>query len=152
VNHHLAGDLPPGRHVTALYAVIDTAQGKATIASAGHLPLLVYRHASGKMAKVNPEGIALGLDVGPVFDRTLQEGDVPIGVGDRIVLYTDGALKTQDETGDEFGEHRFYEAVHREAPKNSQAFVNFVGGAIDQFHLTSPQNDDITISTVKRLK
>jgi serine phosphatase RsbU (regulator of sigma subunit) len=152
VNANLAGDLPAGRHVTALYAVIDTSQGKVTIASAGHLPLLVYRHATGKMAKVNPEGIALGLDVGPVFDRTLQEGDVPIGVGDRIVIYTDGALKVQAETGEEFGEQRFYEVVHREAPKNSQAFVNFVGGAIDQFHLTSPQNDDITISTVKRLR
>jgi hypothetical protein len=67
VNRNLAGDLPPGRHVTAMYVVLDTAQGKATLASAGHLPLLVYRHASGRVAKVNPEGIALGLDVGPVF-------------------------------------------------------------------------------------
>jgi serine phosphatase RsbU (regulator of sigma subunit) len=152
VNRLLAGDLPPGRHVTALYAVIDTAAGKPTIASAGHLPMLVYRHATGKLAKVNPEGIALGLDVGPVFDRTLQEGDIPIGAGDRIVIYTDGALKVQSEAGEEYGEPRFYESVQREAPKNSQAFVNFVGGAIDQFHLGAPPNDDITISTVKRLR
>jgi serine phosphatase RsbU (regulator of sigma subunit) len=152
VNRNLAGDVPPGRHVTALYVVIDTREGKATVASAGHLPLLVYRHATGKAAKVNPEGIALGLDVGPVFDRALQEGEIPLGIGDRLVLYTDGALQVQNETGEEFGESRFYAAVAREAPKNSQAFVNFVGSAIDQFHLTTPQNDDITISTIKRLK
>jgi serine phosphatase RsbU (regulator of sigma subunit) len=152
VNRLLAGDLPPGRHVTAVYVVIDTGEGKATVASAGHLPLLVYRHASGKVAKVNPEGIALGLDVGPVFDRALQEGDIPIGVGDRIVLYTDGALRIVNEGGEEFGESRFYASVTKEAPKNSQAFVNFVGSAIDQFHLNTPQSDDITISTVKRLK
>ena len=95
VNRHLAGDLPAGRHVTALYVVLNTREGKATIASAGHLPLIVYRHAGGKMAKVNPEGIALGLDHGPVFERALQEGDIPIGLGDRIVLYTDGALNIQ---------------------------------------------------------
>ncbi len=152
VNRHLAGELPPGRHVTALYVVLNQSDGSATIASAGHLPLLVYRHASGKMAKVNPEGIALGLDAGPVFERTLEEGDIPIGVGDRIVLYTDGALMIQNEEGDEFGEQRFYGAVTQEAPKNSQAFVNFVGAAIDRFHLEVPQNDDITISTVKRLR
>lgn len=152
VNASLAGELPPGRHVTALYAVIDTKEGKATLASAGHLPLIVYRHSSGKVFKVNPEGIALGLDKGPVFNGSLQEGDIPIGVGDRIVLYTDGALQIQNELGEEFGEVRFHQAVSREAPKNSQAFVNFVGSAIDQFHLNSPQNDDITISTVKRLK
>ena len=152
VNRNLAGDLPPGRHVTALYVVIDTREGKATMASAGHLPLIVYRHAGGKVAKVNPEGIALGLDHGPVFERALQEGDIPIGVGDRIVLYTDGALNISNEYGEEFGESRFYETVAREAPKNSQAFVNFVGSSIDQFHINAVQNDDITISTVKRLK
>jgi serine phosphatase RsbU (regulator of sigma subunit) len=152
VNRNLAGDLPAGRHVTALYVVIDTREGKATIASAGHLPLIVYRHASGKVAKVNPEGIALGLDHGPVFERALQEGDIPIGLGDRIVLYTDGALNISNEYGEEYGESRFYESVAREAPKNSQAFVNFVGSAIDQFHLNATQDDDITISTVKRLK
>ncbi len=152
VNRSLAGDLPAGRHVTALYVVIDTREGKATIASAGHLPLIVYRHATGKVAKVNPEGIALGLDVGPIFDRSLQEGDIPIGVGDRIVLYTDGALQVQNTESEEFGEARFYQSVSKEAPKNSQAFVNFVGSAIDQFHMGALQSDDITISTVKRLK
>lgn len=152
VNRHLAGELPAGRHVTAVYAVIDTAQHKVTMASAGALPVLVFRQASGKIAKINPGGIALGLDVGPVFDRELQEGDVPMGAGDRLALYTDGALRITSETGEEFGEARFYQAVAREAPKNSQAFVNFVGSAIDQFHLQTPQNDDVTISTIKRLR
>jgi serine phosphatase RsbU (regulator of sigma subunit) len=152
VNKHLAGELPAGRHVTALYVVLSQKDGSATLASAGHLPLLVYRHQTGKMAKVNPEGIALGLDAGPTFNESLQEGDIPIGVGDRIVLYTDGALKIQNEEGEEFGESRFYGAVTAEAPKNSQAFVNFVGAAIDRFHLEVPQNDDITISTIKRLR
>ncbi|MDF1700017.1 MAG: SpoIIE family protein phosphatase, partial [Planctomycetota bacterium] len=152
VNRHLAGELPAGRHVTGLYVVLNTADGSAMVASAGHLPLLVYRHQAGKLAKVNPEGIALGLDKGPVFESSLQEGDIPLGVGDRIVMYTDGALRVQNEDGEEYGEQRFYGAVGQEAPKNSQAFVNFVGAGIDRFHLQVPQNDDITISTVKRLR
>jgi len=152
VNRLLAADLSQGQYVTALYAVIDTGNGTARIASAGHLPLVIYRHGIGKTAIVNPEGIALGLDVGPVFDRSINEVEVEIGPGDRLVLHTDGALKVQNETGDEFGEQRLYATIKQEAPKNSQAFVNFVGAAIDNFHLKTPQNDDITISTVKRLK
>jgi serine phosphatase RsbU (regulator of sigma subunit) len=152
VNELLAKDLSPGQYVTALYVVIDTGSGSARVASAGHLPLIVYRHALGKTAIVNPEGIALGLDSGPVFERSIEEVEVEVGAGDRLVLHTDGALKVQNDLGEEFGEARLYDAVKREAPKNSQAFVNFVGGAIDAFHVGTPQNDDITISTVKRLK
>jgi serine phosphatase RsbU (regulator of sigma subunit) len=171
VNSHLAGELPAGRHVTALYVVLNQSDGSATIASAGHLPLLVYRHQAGKMAKVNPEGIAMGLDAGAVFDSSLQEGVIPIGLdkgpvfektvvdkrikldkGDRIVLFTDGPVAARNVEGEEFGEQRFYGVVTAEAPKNSQAFVNFVGAAIDRFHLEVPQNDDITISTIKRLR
>jgi sigma-B regulation protein RsbU (phosphoserine phosphatase) len=152
VNRLLASDLSQGQYVTALYVVIDTESSTAKVASAGHLPLVVFRQALGKTAIVNPEGIALGLDQGPVFDRSLTEVDLDIGAGDRLVLHTDGALKVQSETGEEFGEQRLYETIQQKAPMNSQAFVNFVGGAIDQFHLNTPQNDDITISTVKRLK
>lgn len=152
VNRLLASDLSQGQYATALYAVIDTENGTAKVASAGHLPLVIYRHALGKTAIVNPEGIALGLDVGPVFDRSVTEVELEIHVGDRLVLHTDGAVKVQNETGEEFGEKRLYEAVKQKAPMNSQAFVNFVGSGIDAFHATTPQNDDITISTVKRLK
>jgi sigma-B regulation protein RsbU (phosphoserine phosphatase) len=152
VNRLLASDLTGGQYVTALYAVIDTANGTAKVASAGHLPLIVYRHGIGKTAIVNPDGLALGLDVGPVFDRTIADADVPIGVGDRLVLHTDGAVNVQNSEGEEFGDQRLFTTVQQEAPKNSQAFVNFVGAAIDAFHAGTPQNDDITISTVKRLK
>lgn len=152
VNRLLAADLPAGQYVTALYVVIDVASGTAKVASAGHLPLVVYRHAQGKTAIVNPEGVALGLDVGPVFDRALTEVEVPIGVGDRLVLHTDGAMKVTNDVGEEFGERRLYEEIRTKAPMNSQAFVNFVGSAIDAYHLNTQQNDDITISTVKRLK
>ncbi|HVG94363.1 MAG TPA: SpoIIE family protein phosphatase, partial [Planctomycetota bacterium] len=152
VNGLLASDLSQGQYVTALYVVIDTESGTAKVASGGHLPLVVFRSKLGKTAIVNPEGIALGLDSGPVFDRSLTEVDVDIGAGDRLVLHTDGALKVQSEAGDEFGEKRLYETIQQKAPMNSQAFVNFVGGAIDAFHMNTAQNDDITISTVKRLK
>ena len=152
VNKLLAADLSQGQYVTALYVIIDTSNGTAKVASAGHLPLVVYRHAIGKTAIVNPEGIALGLDNGPVFDRSISEVEIEMGAGDRLVLHTDGALKVQNGTGDEFGEARLYQAILQKAPMNSQAFVNFVGGAIDNFHMGTQQNDDITISTVKRLK
>ena len=73
VNRLLAADMSQGQYVTALYVVIDTVAGAAKVASAGHLPLVVYRHAIGKTAVVNPQGVALGLDVGPLFDREITE-------------------------------------------------------------------------------
>jgi hypothetical protein len=35
---------------------------------------------------------------------------------------------------------------------NSAAFVNFAAGGVDTFLAGAPQSDDVTITTVKRLK
>ncbi|MFQ5843855.1 MAG: PP2C family protein-serine/threonine phosphatase [Planctomycetota bacterium] len=150
VNRRLARDLKTGMAVTALVAVVQTTEGQVTAASAGHRPILLWR--PGKTATINPNGIALGLDVGPVFDKTIEEKKFTLQKNDRVVLYTDGVIAAQNEGGEAFGDARLGEAVRRHGGMNSAAFVNLVAGAVDVFLGGAEQTDDITISTLKRLK
>jgi serine phosphatase RsbU (regulator of sigma subunit) len=150
VNRRLARDLKTGMAVTALVAVVQTTDGQVVAASAGHRPMILWRQ--GKTATVNPNGIALGLDVGPVFDKTIEEKTFSLHKNDRLVLHTDGVISAQNEGGDPFGDARLVEAVRRHGGMNSAAFVNLVAGAVDAFLGASEQTDDITISTLKRLK
>ena len=50
--------------------------------------------SEGGLAKVQPDGIALGLDRGPVFERSLVPVSLNLADGDALVLATEGAIKT----------------------------------------------------------
>jgi serine phosphatase RsbU (regulator of sigma subunit) len=151
VNRVMAGELKRGDHITAMYVVLDCDKGIASVASAGHLPLVFWKLAKKGSALLNPEGIAIGLDKGPVFEKTVVDKRIKLENGDRIVLYTDGPLAAKNLDEEEYGEQRFYYVVNREAPKNSAAFVNFVANEVDLFHEGAHQLDDITIVTVRRV-
>jgi len=150
VNRRLARDLQSGMAVTALVAVVDTAKGEIVAASAGHRPIVMWR--AGKTALINPGGIALGLDIGPVFDKTIEEKRFTMQKNDRIVLYTDGVISAENDAGEAYGEERFMESVRKQGAMNSAAFVNFAAGAVDKFLGGAEQPDDITICTLKKMK
>jgi hypothetical protein len=150
VNRRLARDLRAGMSVTALVVVLDSSSHEATAVSAGHRPLVLWR--AGKTATINPNGIALGLDVGPVFDKTLEEKRFSIEKNDRLVLYTDGVVSAKGDASEAYGEARFLDAVRRQGAMNSAAFVNFIAGGVDKYCGEAGQDDDITVCTLKRMK
>jgi len=152
INRGFAVDLPRGVYVTAMYAVVNRATGVCKVASAQHLPLVFWKLSKKASAKVPLEGIALGLDQGAVFDKTIAEKSIPLEKGDRIVLYTDGAINAKNAAGVAYGEERFYYVLNREAPKNSAACVNFVANDVDLFHEGAPLTDDFTLVTLRRLR
>jgi hypothetical protein len=152
VNRAFAQDLTRGVYVTAMYAVVNAKTGIVKVASAQHLPLVIWKMSKKASARLSPEGIALGLDPGPVFDKAIAEKAVQLEKGDRIMLFTDGAINGKNPAGAQYGDERFYYVVNKEAPKNSAACVNFVANDVDLFHEGSPLMDDFTIVTVRKLK
>jgi serine phosphatase RsbU (regulator of sigma subunit) len=150
VNRRLARDLKSGMAVTALILVLDSSTHEVTAASAGHRPIVLWRQ--NKTATINPNGIALGLDIGPVFEKTMEEKKFSLQKNDRVVLYTDGVVSAENAEGETYGERRFHEAIRRQGAMNSAAFVNFIAGGVDKFLAEMEQNDDITICTLKRMK
>jgi sigma-B regulation protein RsbU (phosphoserine phosphatase) len=80
-NRMLAQDIKKGMFVTALYCILNKRTNEIRVASAGHNPLVVWRAASNNVELVNPNGIALGFDKGPVFERTVKEVTISLGMG-----------------------------------------------------------------------
>ena len=75
----------PGLFITAAYCLLDVAEGKASVASAGHPPLIVQRR-SGGIERIFHTGPALGLYPDAVFGQQ----EIVLDAGDRLVLHTDG--------------------------------------------------------------
>jgi len=134
-----------------MYIVLNVRNRTLLVSSAGHNPLIVARHATKKYELVNPNGIALGFDKGPIFERTIKEQRVQLFPGDRICAYTDGVVESMSLDMEEFGDERFYDMNLALAARTSNEFITTVVEALDKHQSTGPQHDDISLVTVRLL-
>lgn len=151
VNRELARDVRRGMYVTALYALFDPREGRATVACAGHkLPLVRYAAAERSIRLVQPEGIALGIDKGPVFDRTLQIVHVALEPGDRLVLANTGPVRVVDSAGVEIGEKPFYRMALKHAALPTADMFARLEAELRAHAGDTPFPDDISIVSIAR--
>jgi serine/threonine-protein kinase RsbW len=86
------------RTATVIHVDLDVARGRATIASAGHLPALLLRPGAESHLVWDGRSPPLGVFPTPV-PRIQTELDVPPGA--RLLLYTDGLIERRGEVVDE---------------------------------------------------
>jgi sigma-B regulation protein RsbU (phosphoserine phosphatase) len=89
--------------VTAAYVYADLEKNIMKYGGAGHPPLLVWRRSTGSASQLLENGLVMGQFEEASYDSL----EVPIEVGDRFCLYTDGILETANPAQEEFGTERF---------------------------------------------
>lgn len=88
VNRRLHADMStPGAFITAAYLLLDRHSGHLRVASAGHPPC-IWAGSDGRSRLLERTGPALGIEA----DARYHEVSVELAPGDRLLLYTDGAL------------------------------------------------------------
>ncbi len=149
VNRVIAKDIRRGMFVTAIYMILNIKERKLLVASAGHNPMVLYRRKGKKYELINPNGIALGFDKGPIFERTIKEEEIQLEKGDRTVIYTDGIPESMNSKSEEFGDTTFYDLILKNSEENSSKFINSIVSAVREHQGDAEQHDDITISTMQ---
>jgi len=150
-NREIARDVKRGMYVTAMYVEIDPRDGMATAACAGHkLPLVRFTASDGKVRLVQPEGIALGFDKGPVFDRALQVQQFPLAPGDRLLLATTGPVRVKNPKGEELGEKAFYRLVLQHAAGPTKDVLGELHAALETYAADTPFPADLSLVSVSR--
>jgi sigma-B regulation protein RsbU (phosphoserine phosphatase) len=131
VNRVLCGHIAEGRFISFFYFLIDTALGTVSYCNAGHYAPMVVR-TDGSVERLTNGGMVLG-----VFpDSTYEQGEVAVGSGDRVVLFTDGITEARDEHDEEFSEERLVaQAIAHRAcsppalqARLTEAVASFTGG------------------------
>ncbi|HXJ95617.1 MAG TPA: PP2C family protein-serine/threonine phosphatase [Terriglobia bacterium] len=141
------------RFITAFLAELDLATHKLTYVNAGHnQPMLVRSPGvSGMLGSVErlSEG---GLPLGITRHIRYQSGEASLAAGDRLVIFTDGAVEAENEAADEFGEGRLL--VELQAGRGARAAdaLKRLMVSIDAFVGRAPQHDDITCLILDRLR
>jgi sigma-B regulation protein RsbU (phosphoserine phosphatase) len=152
INRWLAADVRRGMYVTAIYALIDPGKGTAQVVCAGHkIPVLRFTASDGRLRALHPEGIALGLDKGPVFDRRLQLQESPLEPGDRLLLANSAPVRIQNAEGSELGEKALFGRVLKHAHLDTQQFLKAMKRDFEQFAGEGGVPFDVSLVTIARV-
>jgi sigma-B regulation protein RsbU (phosphoserine phosphatase) len=131
--------------VTLFYGILDLDTGRVEYCNAGHLPPVLLR-SKGSLV---PLDRARNLPLGLIRNRRFRPGQLTLGPGDLLFLYSDGVIEATDVQGEMFGEERLL-AELASCPKRSPAdLVHHIQTAIQRFCRGAPQHDDITMLALK---
>jgi phosphoserine phosphatase RsbU/P len=134
VNQMMLDDVPTGRYVTMIYAVLDPASRTLTFASAGH-PWPLLCHGTDVRPLHTDAGLPLGLLPGEFTEHTVK-----LCHDFRLLFYTDGISEEMNREDQEFGSERLMEfvAAHDCSPSRLMQ-------AIKEFRGKCEQKDDATV-------
>ena len=146
INDLLFPDTRQGMFVTAVYGVLDPANGSFTYANAGHNPP-IWLHRKGTAQELERTGLALGV----INQSEVQERRLLLERGDSLLLYTDGVTEAFAPDGSLFGEERLLAAVGSQPRGSAEILVHRVETRLRAFMRTLPLADDLTMLAVSRL-
>jgi len=142
-NRLLLNDIPPQMFVTCLYGMLDPATGRLRYANAGHNP--PYVHTRDGVVELRATGMPLGL----MPAMTYEEKETTLGLGDTLLLHSDGLAEAHDPERKMFGFPRLAALVA--GCPGGQELIDRLLSELDGF--TGPgweQEDDITLVAVQR--
>ena len=155
LNQSIESDIHAGLYVTMLYAIVDVAANRVTLARAGHeLPLFVRRDPAHGMTRgefVGSEGMALGLVPDDVFSSVIEDHTESLNPGEVLVLYTDGITEAPNDEGKEFSGARLADVIRTMHLHTPREINDAVLENVQRFVGETSQRDDFTLVTVKRV-
>ena len=150
VNRQIYPDIKEDMFISLAYLVLNH-ETKSVTLSAGHDAPLLYSAKDQSIIRLNPRGMAIGIDSGDVFDRVITDFSVNLEKGDCLILYTDGVTEAMDDKGMEYGLSRMKQSVLAGAPLGAEGILTHLTEDLRNFVGDRPQNDDVTLIIIRKL-
>lgn len=140
LNGHLGSVVIPGDFATMLVVHWQPNENRIRYANAGHEPGLLIR-TSGEIMLLESDGFM----VGAVPEATWDLHTVSVGTGDRLFMYTDGAVEIFNPQREMFGRQRLHNAVAATSTATPRDAIASVIHQLDEFRGSRPFADDVTL-------
>lgn len=147
LNRLLADDLSANRFVTFALIFLDPEKSEVEVLSAGHGPILWYKHATHEVENLEAQGIPLGMIAGVSYEKALVRRLAP---NDMIVLVTDGFYEWENAKGEEFGLRRLESVILRSHDCSAEEVIERLRVSVEDFCGGTEQKDDLTAVVLKR--
>jgi sigma-B regulation protein RsbU (phosphoserine phosphatase) len=133
-----------GEFASLFYAEMDVRLGRLIYINAGHPPPLLI-HKSGAASELLQNG---GTPLGLLETDNYGEGVADIGLGDTLILYTDGISEALNENDEVYGRERLLAAISRFISESAASITKYVMEDVEQFS-RSQVSDDRTLVVLK---
>jgi serine phosphatase RsbU (regulator of sigma subunit) len=133
--------------VTAAYLFVDMEKSSVSYAGAGHPPILLWRESTGSASELSENGLLMG----HVPDAEYSTLHVPVGPGDRVVLYTDGILEAGNGTEEMFGPDRLKQSLEANHDLGADQLADSLLEELSRWSgqpIGQGQQDDITLLAI----
>jgi len=134
------------RFMTLFAARLDPDTRSLHWLSAGHGPVYLYRAESKNVVDLPPTTIPLGIlkavEFKPVYQETLQKGDI-------LFIGTDGIWEATNSAGEMFGSKHVLHILENAAKDTAAEIAIKTFHALDAFGGAAPQRDDRTLVVLK---
>ncbi len=137
---------PTERYATAFVASLELETGTLCYANAGHNPAILVR-TTGEVERLRPPGIPLGLMDGAEY----TSGTATLGVGDNLLIYTDGITEAANPEGEEYELERLEELCRDHCGGNVSQLAAAIERDMQEFVRGVPFADDRTLVIARRL-
>jgi serine phosphatase RsbU (regulator of sigma subunit) len=145
INHTVVQNVPANKYITFFMGRLDPETGVLRYVNAGHNPPLLVR-SDGSVESLHEGGMVLGLMEGVPY----AEGEVALGQGDTLVVYSDGVTETWDAAEEEFGEGRLTDVIVRERTGGAAALQQAILSELESFSGGAKGTDDRTLIIIQR--
>jgi phosphoserine phosphatase RsbU/P len=149
MNNMFYENVDRGTFITMILGVFDLKENKFVFASAGHNPVIYKNNRVGKIETVNPKGMALGLEKGEIFSKTIEEYSISFLEGDAFIFYTDGFSEAMNSKREEYGEEKLNEILQNNSSLCSEEIMDAYFSTVKTFMGKALQHDDMSMVVVK---
>jgi sigma-B regulation protein RsbU (phosphoserine phosphatase) len=132
---------------TIFCGVLNIATGQLLYSDGGHCPPYIMK-ANGEVELLKGKK---GLPLGVMDDMLYMDNEVMLGLGDRIIVYTDGITEAEDQLQNQYGFGRLKEVLVREQASKPEQLLSQMVQDVDLFADGAVQSDDIAVLIIDRI-
>ena len=146
-NTLLKRDIKKGMFVALAYTVWDSQQKTLTLSNAGQTQPILCPSDGSKPVYVDTPGDKFPLGI--VKKCHYEETQVPLQLGDVLVLYTDGVVEAMNVQGKMYGFERFMASIEAGRALSANALLEKLIDDVSRYVGDAEPHDDLTIVVVQ---
>lgn len=145
VNKGITGKIDMDHYATISYVSYNPADRTIDYASAGHQPMLLWRADRQEIEIIRKQTDPIGIERASVYENQA----LTVGLGDIIILFTDGLIEALNHEGRQFGIENLSRVIRENNASSAKEISNEVKHNLQAFLGSTNLHDDQTLLIMK---